>query len=459
MAELRLGSLDATQPCITFPARVADRERLRTDQLYRVKLGLLTSSASVQVQRRGGSKRRTAELQLSRDLIAQLKLLPGLRYNVKIDRSARLIAFGPAVGVFVNPRFLECIKRGEPPVSAEYHGLSAWKAHVMLYYFSHEDIDWLARTTAALVYQGDRSWAPRTVPLPDVIYDRGVNFLDAEKPLVRYVRSQFRRSSEVQSINARDALGKWGLFQHLGKYEELAPHLPETVRYRGMSDISRLLRRHGRAYLKALYGRGGTEVMAIEETGSRRYVCSTSRWKKALQSLAEVQSEVERFFPTGRFVVQQGIPLLRYQGRRLDVRVLVQKDDRGLWGVTYYQVRVASGDSPVTNIHCHGEPFDFRTIMPGVLGSQQAAATKEREIADFCVCAARCIEREYGPFGEIGLDIALDERGGIWLLEANAKADKNPEPYEPGPPYLQFTRIIDYARFLAGFSRAAWQVV
>lgn len=455
MADLRLRSFSASELLISFPGAVAHRERLVNGQVYRVKHGLLNCAAAVEVRRR---TRRTTELQVSRDLVAALKVLPGLRYNLRIDRAARVIALGPVVGVFVNPRFLGDIERGEPPASSRHHAQSAWNAHVPLYYFSHERIDWLARTTVGMVYQGKGSWTQRTVPLPDVIYDRGVNFLDSEKPLVRYVRSQFRSSPEVQWINARDYFDKWWLFVRLGKYEELAPHLPETVRYQKISDVTAMLGRHGLVYLKAFYGRGGTQVLAVEEREPGRYLCSTARWRATLSSLEELESEIQRFFRSDQFVVQQGIRLLQHEGRNLDLRVLLQKDGRGRWQVTYYQVRVASGDSPVTNVHCHGEPFDFRELMPAVLGSRQAALAKEREVADFCVSAVRCIEREYGPFGEIGLDVALDGQDRIWLLEANAKADKNPEPYEPGPPYLQFTRIFEYARFLAGFSSPTWQV-
>lgn len=459
MGNLRLRCMDRPgERLIALLGAVAKHERLTGSQAVRVKLGLLTSQATLTVHREGKEEERPSDLQMSPDLLTELNLKPGLRCSLRIDRGAGTVVLGPVVGVFVNPRFLASIELGDVPESASYHARAAWDTHAFLYYFSHEQIDWLARTATAWVYEGRGSWSRRTAPLPDVVYDRGVNFRDEEKPLVKYVRAQFRSSPLVQRINARDALDKWWLFRRLARYTELKPHLPETVRYHGLSEVQELLGRYGRVFLKSFYGRGGTEVLAIEQDGHGGYLCCASNLRRHCGSLQEVLAVSQRFFPTDRIVVQQGIPLLRHQGRKLDLRVLLNKDGHGKWQVTYNQVRVASGKSPVTNVHCHGKPFAFRDLMPTVLGARDRTAATEREVADFCTDVVRCIEREYGPFGELGLDVALDDQGGIWLLEANAKPDKNPEAYEAGPPYPQFTRLLEYAKHLAGFSPADWQI-
>lgn len=57
-----------------------------------------------------------------------------------------------------------------------------------------------------------------------------------------------------------------------------------------------------------------------------------------------------------------------------------------------------------------------------------------------------------GPLGEVGLDLGVDRRGRVWLIEVNAK------PYrkvtDAGPKrqvWLSFRRPMQYARHLAGF--------
>ena len=58
--------------------------------------------------------------------------------------------------------------------------------------------------------------------------------------------------------------------------------------------------------------------------------------------------------------------------------------------------------------------------------------------------------RPNGNFGEIGMDMAFDENGRVWFIEANTKPDKDPEPglddMEEVPP--QSLSILQYAKYM-----------
>jgi hypothetical protein len=60
------------------------------------------------------------------------------------------------------------------------------------------------------------------------------------------------------------------------------------------------------------------------------------------------------------------------------------------------------------------------------------------------------IEKEFGPFGEIGIDIAVDKTGKVWLLEANSKPTKLPEQRIEDTAGIspQFLLILEYAKHL-----------
>jgi len=56
------------------------------------------------------------------------------------------------------------------------------------------------------------------------------------------------------------------------------------------------------------------------------------------------------------------------------------------------------------------------------------------------------------PLGEIGLDLGVDRRGRVWLIEVNAKPFR--KVFDAGPKrrvFLSFRRPMAYARYLAGF--------
>jgi len=55
-------------------------------------------------------------------------------------------------------------------------------------------------------------------------------------------------------------------------------------------------------------------------------------------------------------------------------------------------------------------------------------------------------------FGELGIDLAIDTSGRVWLLEVNSKPSKNDNTPLSGQGIRPSVRImLHYARHLAGF--------
>lgn len=73
------------------------------------------------------------------------------------------------------------------------------------------------------------------------------------------------------------------------------------------------------------------------------------------------------------------------------------------------------------------------------------------KISQETIKIAKYIEKEFGPHGEIGMDMAVDRNGKIWFIEANAKPEKLPIPgledTEGVSP--QFLATFQYATHLA----------
>ncbi|UUZ93293.1 YheC/YheD family protein [Paenibacillus sp. P25] len=58
-----------------------------------------------------------------------------------------------------------------------------------------------------------------------------------------------------------------------------------------------------------------------------------------------------------------------------------------------------------------------------------------------------------GHFAELGIDLALDTRGRVWLLEVNSKPSKDDNtPLQAGKKMRpSVKRLVQYARFAAKF--------
>ena len=60
------------------------------------------------------------------------------------------------------------------------------------------------------------------------------------------------------------------------------------------------------------------------------------------------------------------------------------------------------------------------------------------------------IEQAFGSFGELGLDLIIDQAGNIWFIEANSKPTKKVNLYlEQHTGILdQFLSVLNYAKYL-----------
>ena len=65
---------------------------------------------------------------------------------------------------------------------------------------------------------------------------------------------------------------------------------------------------------------------------------------------------------------------------------------------------------------------------------------------------ASVLDGQLGPFGELGLDLAIDEGGAIWFIEANTKPDKDLVVGldKIDGIHSQYLSIFEYAGYLCG---------
>jgi hypothetical protein len=92
-----------------------------------------------------------------------------------------------------------------------------------------------------------------------------------------------------------------------------------------------------------------------------------------LLSEKSVVSWVERWvheqrIMNGPFMLQQGLQLTLLPERVADVRLLIQKDERGLWDVTGMGVRIGPSNSATSNLHGGGSAVSSRLLCGSGLG-------------------------------------------------------------------------------------------
>lgn len=248
--------------------------------------------------------------------------------SLNIWKAGDAIYLGPVVGIFVNPIYISFLSKGNIPLTARKDIQANMVAKCLIYFFSLDHIDWQDKTIQGYTVDPESNqWTFQTFPFPDVIYDCGVNFPASKKSKVKRIRQRFREDPGIQFINDRDYLGKWELYTKLSKYEELRPYLPETIRYQSVDDLQTMLAKHRLIYIKSFYGSRGREVMSVRRRKNMfivKFFHSGLR-NRIVKRVEQMEELIKRFLGNKPLIIQEGIDVITYKKRRVDLRVLICK--------------------------------------------------------------------------------------------------------------------------------------
>lgn len=283
--------------------------------------------------------------------------------------------------------------------------------------FGPDDIHRRQDRLDGIVWDFSRSrFVAKRVRMPDLVWDRMKGARG--EPAVRYLRGR-----GVPLLNTV-ALNKWEAIQLLSRDPVLRGLMPNTCLLGDPRDALEMLHRHGRAYLKPVVGSMGRGILRLLRKGRRVVGQSVSQDDGYVRSELLAESDLEDWLDdqTGgrQYLVQQGLHLEVFSGRTADIRVLMQKDGRGIWRLTGMGARVGAPGRFTSNLHTGGQgvpvPGLLEKLMPGE-PERQAAVTGR--IGGLSLHLCRVLERAMGPLAEIGIDLGLEPDGRLWYIEHN----------------------------------------
>lgn len=221
---------------------------------------------------------------------------------------------------------------------------------------------------------------------------------------------------------------KWTKTKMILKNKGLASYVPATRLY-SFDALEQMLETHTLVYIKPDRGTYGIGVMCVEENNTGESGISndsktyTLRYEMATEHFITLQQLDRRILSLcqgKQYLVQQGIRLLQHKGSSFDLRVLVQKTPSGRWESTGIIGRVAAKQKIITNHHSGGTVKHFKLLMSEHMTSTEAENIRE-ELNILGVNVASQLQKSYPDLKEIGLDVAIDGRWNIWILEVNTK--------------------------------------
>ncbi|MEX2460155.1 MAG: YheC/YheD family protein [Paenibacillaceae bacterium] len=284
---------------------------------------------------------------------------------------------------------------------------AARKTGEEIIFFSLFDIDWKKGTVRS--WNGTES-ALLHRALPPVIINR-------TRTNHAHIKKWIQRLKQMGKIifNEHNVVSKLDIHQILVKNNKLLPHLPatESVTHDSVRD---LLEQNTCLFLKPRSASVGSGIIRIrkkeDKTVAGINLLGRTKWQKVgIKQIIKIVRRTKR-----EYLVQQGISLMKYQGRSVDFRVSVQKDGKGRWHYTGMVGKVAKKGAIVTNLHCGGKSLKASELFHnwGWNGS-----IIERKVAKLAIRIAKTLDKELPHIADLGLDIALDEQQHPWLIEVN----------------------------------------
>lgn len=316
--------------------------------------------------------------------------------------------------------------------------------------FGPEDVIQETEQVRASRFLGARGgWTREERPLPHVLWNRYLRRDQGE--LLAWLSQR-----QIPFLNERH-LNKWEAYQCLWGDEALRLFLPETAVLTEAGTAMEMLERHPVVYLKPIAGAAGRGIMRARQSGpglvQLEYISAeTGMLKEAFVGKPQLDRWLASNGRAGRYIVQQGLQLNVFHGRPADVRVLMQKDGHGVWGVTGMGCRVAGHGRFTANLHTGGQGVPVDLLIDAVEAREPCCREGLRcQIESLAVQVATRIESVAGPMGELGLDFGIDTQGRLWHIEQNA---------QPGRAIfahmgrwdlsdLAHLRPVQYAKYLA----------
>lgn len=326
------------------------------------------------------------------------------------------------------------------------------EANTTLIFFTHDDVDLHRKTVSGTYFnESEKVWERDLFPLPDVIYVRG-----GSGSKIRDLLEQFDELG-IKRINPIHAFNKGELYEQLNHDDKVRPFLPQTENVEDMEEIKSMIRKLGKVYVKARRGRKGTKVMRIEKRARGNYVYSYSILgrlvRKQVNSMESLEQAVKGFFGDRKVIVQKAIDLVTVKSNRLvDFRAELQRNKQGKIDIVGICIRIGRKNSPITT---HSEAFRYDDYLKKLFprySAQQINALKNK-IKAFLIDVYTGVEKQYGKFGEIGIDFAVDKKGKIWLIECNAQSAKVSIVKAYGTKARQaFLNPLEYAKTITNSS-------
>ncbi|OCT11676.1 hypothetical protein A8709_27770 [Paenibacillus pectinilyticus] len=439
---------------VVLSEAIARKWKVPSNQMITMRFG--SSKQDVKVVTAAVSN----SLRLDPSLASKIGLQQGARLNLHYKPTSNIMSIGPLIGVMISRVNTSSPSRPFGAITTFCKELTnaCEQIGASVCFFPPREMRPNATSIAAYSY-ANGSWIKSTFPIPNVIYNRLTSRKYENMANVQQFMKDVKTRYGTEIFNEK-YLNKTEVFEALRKESSLHTYLPESYLFKNFQMLKSMASRHSVLFLKPITGSLGNGIIRIRrEGGGEAYTAHSTSLagvrKQTFPSLLATFQSISGKLKTQRFQIQQGLDLITTDGNPIDFRALVQRGETGKWEITSIVGRIAGAQHFVSNLARGGS---LSTVPAALAKAGFSTATRnsiKQRLRKASLDIAKGIETQIpSHFGELGIDLAVDRSGRVWLLEVNSKpskddntalnTDTNKNKIRPS-----VRTLVKYARFLA----------
>lgn len=395
-------------------------------------------------------------LRISAALSKQMGLSSRPELKIHYHAGSRTLRLGPLIGIMISRDHPNMPDNPFGSISMFCRELvnACQKQGAHVYFFTPDHITSSTSSIQGWIYDG--GWRMTQMPIADVINNRLTSRKMENNPSVQHFMKEVKSLHGSHIFNEK-FLDKTEVFDALKKETNLHRYMPESHLLNGYAILKKMCTTHSVVFLKPIRGSLGKGIIRItKQPDGTFHTLSTimgGTQKKIYATLPKLFTSISGKMKSTRYQIQQGLTLIDHGKHPVDFRSLVQKNGTGNWSVTSIVARIAGGSHFVSNLARGGS---LSTVKDAVLKSNMPVAAKNTAYINLKLASmqiAKGLDNAIpAHFGELGIDLAMDNTGRIWLLEVNSKPSKNDNtPLNEQKIRPSVRQIVQYSSFLSGF--------
>ncbi|MBP1963682.1 YheC/YheD family protein [Paenibacillus aceris] len=389
-------------------------------------------------------------------LATKIGIHQGAQLNLHYRQNAGTLSIGPLIGVMISRVYTSSPDRPFGAITAFCKEMTdaCERYGAMVCFFPPGEMHANASSISAYAYSNG-SWNKKTFPIPNVIYNRLTSRKYENLPNVQQFLKDAKARHGTEVFNEK-YLNKTEVFEALRKDSSLHGYLPESYLFKNYQMLKSMASRHPVLFLKPITGSLGKGIIRIRREPGDAYTCDytnlTGVRKQTYPSLTAVFQAISGKLKTQRYQLQQGLDLITMDGKTIDFRSLVQRGAKGEWAITSIVGRIAGTQHFVSNLARGGSLTNVAGALAKSSFSPATRVSVTARLRKASLDIAKGIETQIpSHFGELGIDLAVDRTGKVWLLEVNSKPSKDDNTPLNNEKKIRpsVKQLVHYAKYLA----------